>query len=460
MKNQVAPQNIEVEEIVLGQLILEPQTFIKVADKLNIECFYKESHQLIFDAISTLFAYNQPIDMLTISNQLTKNGKIHEAGGAYGVSKLTQRVASSAHIETHVHLLLDLSIRRRLISTSHSILKSGYDETISLDEVIGLTSNLVDNAMSVVSNTTAIKSFAENLQLTIDNIQEKQKFEKSSKNLLTPPLQQMRSYIPELKGGNSILIAGRPGMGKTAFAMFLANNMANEGKAVLFFSLEMSAPELIGRYLQGETGLSSYDFERKLTPEEWEKIDRVASQRENIPMYIDDSPNISLTHIQAKAKIYKKNVGIRAIFIDYLQLMHIHQGKGQLREQVISEVSRGLKSLARELDVPIITLSQLNRSVENRDNKRPTLSDLRESGALEQDADIVLMPFRPEYYWPDVPEYKGTASLIISKNRGGRTGEISMFVNETVTKFYDNEFDRSNEGMDRRYIPLKEAVEF
>jgi len=440
--NKPLPTNKEVEEIVLAQLILEPQAFVKVADKLHSECFSEQSHSLIYDAISDLFARNKPIDMATIAEQLKKSGNLEKVGGAYQLASFVGRIASSAHIEAHVHLLTDLAIRRRLLTTAQNILKIGFDETIGLDEVVDSTSNLIDNAMSLVSNSTTIKDFSENLNTAIENIQESQNDNRDRSLMLIPPLVSMRPFVNEFMGGDLIIIAGRPGMGKTAFALFLAHSMAHQNQAVLFFSLEMQAAKLVNRYIQAETGLSKYDFERKLTPKEWELIDGVAAQRENIPMYIDDSPNITLAHIQAKSKIFKKNNAIRAVFIDYLQLMNIQQGKGQLREQAIAEVSRSLKSLARELNVPIFLLAQLNRGVESRPDKKPMLADLRESGAIEQDADIVIFPMRPEYYAPEIPEFRGTANIIFAKNRDGRVGEASVFVNETVSKFYDSEFER------------------
>lgn len=451
--NKPLPTDIEVEEIALAQLILEPQAFTKVADRLHPECFSKESHYLIYEAISDLFAVNKPIDMVTIAEQLKRSGNLEKVGGIYQLSLFAGRVASSAHIEAHVHFLTDLAIRRRLITTAQNILKIGFDETVGLDEVVDSTSNLIDNAMSIVSNSITIRDFSENLQIAIKDIQEKQNDDRDRSLMLLPPLVSMRPFVAEFKGGDLIIIAGRPSMGKTAFALFLAHDMANKDQPVLFFSLEMQAAKLVNRYIQAETGLSKYDFERKLTPKEWELIDGVAAQRENIPMFIDDSANITLAHIQAKSKIFKKNNAIRAIFIDYLQLLNIHQNKNQLREQAIAEVSRSLKSLARELNVPIFLLSQLNRAVESRPDKKPMLSDLRESGAIEQDADIVIFPMRPEYYAPGIPEFKGTANIIFAKNRDGRVGEASVFVNETVSKFYDSEFDRQADEKRDPFIP-------
>ena len=271
----------------------------------------------------------------------------------------------------------------------------------------------------------------------IDKVANDQKLiGQSDKKRLSPSIGSLAEFIPEWAPGELIVIAGRPGMGKTAFAIDQACELAYKGYPSYFASLEMTARELAGRVVQRESGLMRYDFERRMTPEQWAKIDDAAIFLDDKKIFIDDTPLASLNHIKIKAKLLKQTQGILAVFIDYLQLI-TPADKKQIREQQVAEITKQLKAIGKELGLPVFLLAQLNREVENRPGKRPQLSDLRESGAIEQDADVIIFPVRPEYYDKEDPALKGKVIFIVAKNRGGSTGDVMAHCNESVTRFSD-----------------------
>jgi replicative DNA helicase len=435
---QIPPQSIDTEKAVIGALIVESGAYLKVSDMLNFQSFYLESHQTIFICIQEMFALNIKIDLVSLVEYLMTKNKLDEIGGAYYLSELSTKVASAHHIQTHARILGDLAIRRTLIQDAHKIYNSAYDRSVTLDELLHNVSSIIDKALNMVSNKANIKPFKDNLSEEIERIAEKQKAPKNQPGTLKTPLRSLSAIVPEWKPGNLIVLAGRPGMGKTAYALFEASEMVKKGDSVLFFSLEMTVGALTNRFIQGQSGLTGYDFDNPLNPAQWDILENVFLKYKDCQLFIDDSPLCSFIHIKSKATVYKKLHGIKAIFIDYLQLVKASDPK-QIREQQVAELTRNLKALAKELEVPIFLLAQLNREVENRPDKMPKLADLRESGAIEQDADIVLFPFRPEYYWKEDRELKGKGSIICAKNREGKTGEANVLINETVTKYTDVE---------------------
>ena len=444
-KGKLPPQAIDLEEVVLGAMMIDKKGVDEVIDILTPEAFYKESHQLIFQAIFSLFQKSEPIDLLTVSNQLKKDNNHERIGGDFYLISLTQKVSSSAHIEFHARIILQKFIQRSLIKISNEIITDSYDETKDVFD-------LLDNAESKLYDVTQgnIKKSSESAQSLV--IQAKNKIESVSNKEGLSGVSSGFSKIDKLTAGwqqsDLVIIAARPGMGKTALSLSMASNIAIINKIPLaFFSLEMSSIQLITRMISSETGLDANKLRTgKLEKHEWEQLNVRVKNLENAPLYIDDTPSLSIFDLRAKARRLVSQKDVKIIIVDYLQLMttgaNIKTGN---REQEISTISRNLKALAKELNIPVIALSQLSRMVEGRTSKRPLLSDLRESGAIEQDADIVSFIYRPEYYnidtWDDNERSstEGEAEFIVSKHRNGGLGNIRLRFISTLAKFEDIE---------------------
>ena len=444
-KGKLPPQAIDLEEVVLGAMMIDKKGVDEVIDILTPEAFYKESHQLIFQSIFSLFQKSEPIDLLTVSNQLKKDNNHERIGGDFYLISLTQKVSSSAHIEFHARIILQKFIQRSLIKISNEIITDSYDETKDVFD-------LLDNAESKLYDVTQgnIKKSSESAQSLV--IQAKNKIESVSNKEGLSGIVSGFSKIDKLTAGwqesDLVIIAARPGMGKTALSLSMASNIAITNKIPLaFFSLEMSSIQLITRMISSETGLDANKLRTgKLEKHEWEQLNVRVKNLENAPLYIDDTPSLSIFDLRAKARRLVSQKDVKIIIVDYLQLMttgaNIKTGN---REQEISTISRNLKALAKELNIPVIALSQLSRMVEGRTSKRPLLSDLRESGAIEQDADIVSFIYRPEYYnidtWDDNERSstEGEAEFIVSKHRNGGLGNIRLRFISTLAKFEDIE---------------------
>ena len=437
-KGKIPPQAIDLEEVVLGAMMIDKKGVDEVIDILNSEAFYKESHQYIFEAILSLFENSEPIDLLTVSSQLKKDNRLELAGGDFYLISLTQKVSSSAHIEFHARIILQKYIQRSLIKISNEIIEESYDETKDVFD-------LLDKAEAKLYDVTQgnIKKSSETAQSLV--IQAKKKIEAISNKDGLSGIPSGFDKIDKLTSGwqesDLIIIAARPGMGKTALTLSMARNIAvNQNIPVGFFSLEMSSVQLITRLISSETGLSSEKLRTgRLEKHEWEQLNVKVKSLEKAPLFIDDSPSLSVFDLRAKARRLSSQHGIKLLIVDYLQLMTIGgNNKGGNREQEISTISRNLKALAKELSIPVIALSQLSRAVETRGgSKRPILSDLRESGAIEQDADIVSFIYRPEYYkideWDDDDRSPtdGQAELIVAKHRNGGLDNLRLkFIKE------------------------------
>jgi len=432
-KGKIPPQAIDLEEVVLGAMMIDKKGVDEVIDILSPEAFYKDAHRYIFEAIFKLFEKSEPIDLLTVSSQLKKDGKLEMVGGDFYLISLTQRVSSSAHIEFHARIILQKFIQRSLIKISNEIIESSYDESKDVFD-------LLDEAESKLYDVTQgnVKKSTETAQSLV--MQAKKKIEEISNKEGLSGIPTGFTKLDQLTSGwqasDLIIVAARPGMGKTALTLTMARNIAvDQNTPVAFFSLEMSSVQLITRLISSETGLSSEKLRTgKLEKHEWEQLNVKVKSLEKAPLYIDDTPSLSIFDLRAKARRLSSQYGIKLIIIDYLQLMTAGGAqKGGNREQEISMISRNLKALAKELDVPVIALSQLSRAVETRGgSKRPLLSDLRESGAIEQDADIVSFIYRPEYYkideWDDEERSptEGQAEFIIAKHRNGGLDNIRL----------------------------------
>ncbi|PQJ23320.1 replicative DNA helicase [Tenacibaculum sp. SG-28] len=449
-KGKLPPQALDLEEAVLGAMMIDKKGIDTVIDILHPEAFYDKRHQEIYHAIYSLFQNSEPIDLLSVSNQLKKEGKLDIVGGDFYLIGLTQKVASSAHIEFHSRIILEKYIQRTLITISSEIIENAYDETIDVFD-------LLDDAESKLFEVTQgnLKKGAEKadslVQQSITKIQEIST--KEGMSGLATGFSKLDALTSGWQPSDLIIIAARPGMGKTAFVISMAKNMAIDfNHAVAIFSLEMSSVQLITRMISSETGLTSEKLRKgNLEPHEWEQLNVKVKKLSDAPIFIDDTPALSIFDLRAKARRLVSQHDVKILVIDYLQLMTAG-GTGGNREQEISTISRNLKALGKELNIPVIALSQLSRSVETRGgSKRPLLSDLRESGAIEQDADIVSFIFRPEYYgmteWDDDDHTpcEGQGEFIVAKHRNGGLDNIRLKFTGHLAKFSDLEESFSSE---------------
>jgi len=448
-QGKLPPQAVELEEAVLGALMIDKNALNEVIDILEAECFYKEAHQEIYGAIKTLFAESQPIDMLTVSTTLKKNGKLKMCGGDYAIANLTQKVASSAHIEYHARIIVQKHIQRALIRVSSEIIHDAYDESSDVLDLL----DKAEGKLFEIANGNIKKNYDSAQSLVKEAIE---RIEHISKQEGLSGIATGFSKLDRVTSGwqpsDLVILAARPGMGKTAFVLSMARNMAVDANAaVAVFSLEMSSVQLITRLISSETGLSSEKLRKgKLESHEWTQLHAKIKKLEKAPLFIDDTPALSVFDLRAKCRRLVAQHDVKIIVIDYLQLMTAGGDNKGNREQEISTISRSLKSIAKELNVPVIALSQLSRAVETRGgSKRPLLSDLRESGAIEQDADIVSFIFRPEYYglteWDDDDgtPCDGQAEFIIAKHRNGGLENIRLKFTAHLAKFSNLDTDDS-----------------
>ncbi len=447
MMGKLPPQAIELEEVVLGALLLEQDAYTIVSETLKPEYFYKEAHQLVYQAITNLFMKQQPVDMLTVMEELKVMGKLEEIGGAYYLSELTEKVASSAHIDYHARIIWQKFLQREIIRVSSDLQTKSYDETVDVNDLL----EEAENSFFSLSQGQ-MKREAMQINPVIDEaiarIQEAGKRDDGLSGIPTG-FTDLDRITSGWQRSDLIIIAARPAMGKTAFVLSMARNIAVDfKKPVAIFSLEMANVQLVNRLIVSETELPSEKIKNgNLTSYEWEQFHTKITPLIDAPLFIDDTAGLSIFELRAKCRRLRSKHDIGIIIIDYLQLMNASGMNPGSREQEVSMISRSLKGLAKELDVPIIALSQLNRGVESRtgDAKRPQLSDLRESGAIEQDADMVLFIHRPEYYKitedMDGNSLLGIAEIIIAKHRNGATGDIRLRFKQHLARFQNLEDD-------------------
>lgn len=443
---KVPPQAIDLEEAVLGAMMLEKDPLTEVIEILQPEVFYKEAHQLIFETIQTLFANTEPVDILTVTEALRKNGNLEVVGGPYYITTLTNRVASAANIEYHAHILIQKFIQRELIKISSEIIRDAYEDTTDVFDLL----DKAETKLFTVSEKSLRRSYRTMQALVKEAVQEIAAGIRHEGKLkgVGSGFTELDRITSGWQKSDLVILASRPGMGKTALALTMARNAAVLFKQpVALFSLEMSSVQLVTRLIASETGISAEKLRKGiLDNDEWNQLNAKISGLIDAPLYIDDTPALTIFELRAKSRRLKAQHHIEMIILDYLQLMQggaEHRGN---REQEISSISRSLKSLAKELEVPIIALSQLSREVEKRGGtKKPILSDLRESGSIEQDADMVLFIYRPEYYKIDVDEKgdstTGLAEISIAKNRSGSTKDIQLRFIAKFAKFIDYEDD-------------------
>ncbi|MFV0346714.1 MAG: replicative DNA helicase [Bacteroidales bacterium] len=437
---KIPPQAIDVEQAVLGALMLERDAYSSVGGIIKADSFYKDEHRKIFETIVSLSGRNQPIDLLVVTQELKDKGLIDEIGGASYITKLTSLVASAAHIEFHARIIAQKYIQRELIRVSREILEKAYDDSEDIEDLINFSeSSLLEVAEDRMKGEV----------LTISQVLEEAAAQIEANSQKPDGMSGAPSGFAALDKITSgwqptdlIIVAARPSMGKTAFVLSMARNMVVEHKLrVGFFSLEMSSLQLVNRLIASETGLGSEKIKTgKLSKEEWDILHEKIRVLQDAKLYIDDTPALSVFDFRAKCRRLKQQHGLDVVIIDYLQLMTAGVKVGS-REQEVSTISRSLKAIAKEHNVPILALSQLNRSVESREGKKPQLSDLRESGAIEQDADIVSFIHRPEYYGIHEDEngnsLKNVAEIILAKHRNGAIGTVNLQFIKNLARFQD-----------------------
>ena len=429
---RIAPRDRELEEAVLGALMLEKDAYTTVCDLLKPECFYEPAHQKIYHSIQVLGASQRPIDMLTVAEQLRLDGTLDEVGGAVYITQLTSRVSSAAHIEFHARIVAQKYLARELISFASNIENKAYDESNDVDDLLQEAEGKLFeiSQRNVKKDVTAIDPVITEALQAIQNAANRT----SGLSGLESGYHDLDKVTSGWQNSDLVIIAARPAMGKTAFVLSMAKNMTvNYNTPVAVFSLEMSNLQLVNRLISNVCQIEGSKIKSgQLSNAEWDQLMARIKNLNGAPLFIDDTPSLSIFELRTKARRLVREHGIKMIIIDYLQLMNASGMKFGSREQEVSMISRSLKQLAKELNIPIIALSQLNRSVENRaDGKRPQLSDLRESGAIEQDADIVCFIHREEYYThsdtdANGNDIRGVAEFIIAKHRSGSVGTVKM----------------------------------
>ncbi len=443
---KVPPQAVDLEEAVLGALMLEKDALTNVIDILKPDTFYKDNHKEIYASIVDLFNNSEPVDLLTVTNHLRKKGKLEFVGGAYYITELTSRVNSAAHIEYHSRIIIEKAIKRELIRVASEIHKEAYEDTVDVFALLDKT----EQALFDVSEINIRKNYADMRSIMHEAILELEIKKQQADGLTGIPtgFTALDRVTSGWQKSDLVIIAARPGMGKTAFIVSAMRNAAVDfNKAVAIFSLEMSSIQLVNRLISAEAELESDKIKKgNLEDYEWEQLIHKTAKLSDAPIFIDDTPALTILELRAKARKLVAQHGVELIIIDYLQLMsgdNSRGGGGQgNREQEIAAISRSLKNIAKELNIPIIALSQLSRAVEVRGgDKRPQLSDLRESGSIEQDADMVLFLYRPEYYGITADEdgnsVQGVGEVIIAKHRNGSLDTSKLKFIGKFTKFCD-----------------------
>ena len=440
---KLPPQALDLEESVLGALMLEKDALTNVIDILKPENFYKDANKEIYQSIIDLFNDSEPIDLLTVTSQLKKNGKLEYVGGSFYVTQLTTRVNSASNIEYHARIILEQSIKRQLIEVSGEVQKEAYEDTTDVFDLLDNTEqSLFDISESHIrKNYSQVKGL---MKEAIDELQAK-KTRKDGITGVPSGFIDLDNITSGWQPSDLVIIAGRPSMGKTAFVLSMMRNASIDHEMpIALFSLEMSSLQIVNRLISSEAELDSDKIKKgNLKDYEWQQLLHKTDQLNNAKIFIDDTPALSILELRAKSRRLKSQHDIQCIIVDYLQLMSGEYGKSSgNREQEIASISRSLKAIAKELNVPVLALSQLSRAVETRGgDKRPVLSDLRESGSIEQDADMVLFIYRADRY--DITEDEdgnltaGVAEVLLRKNRNGPTGKVKLKFIERFAKFAD-----------------------
>ncbi len=430
---QLPPQALELEEAVIGALMIEKDAYSQVSEILRAESFYDRKHQLIYAAIANLALRQQPIDILTVTARLREMGTLEDAGGAFYITQLSRKVTTSAHIEYHARIVAQKHLARELITFSSNVQTKAFDETQDVDDLM----QEAEGRLFEISQQNMKKDYTQIDPVIKEAFALLHKAAERTDGLsgLSSGFHQLDRMTSGWQNSDLVIIAARPAMGKTAFVLSMARNIAITNKEpVALFSLEMSNVQLVNRLIVNVCEIEGEKIKSgQLNREEWARLDNKIIEMQGAPLYVDDTPSLSVFELRTKARRLVREHGVKIIIIDYLQLMNASGMSYGSRQEEVSTISRSLKGLAKELNIPIIALSQLNRGVENREGiegKRPQLSDLRESGAIEQDADMVCFIHRPEYYKIYADEkgndLRGMAEIIIAKHRNGAVGDVLL----------------------------------
>ncbi len=440
------PQATDIEKVVLGALMIDKDAFTVVSETIRPETFYEARHQKIYEAIQSLNLQEKPVDIMTVAEELRHKGTLEEVGGPAYVVELSSHVASSAHIEYHAHILAQKFLARQLIQFASMIETDAFDETVDVDELM----QKAEGTLFEISQKNMLQDYVQ-----IDTIVEQAHqllLQAANREGGLTGVPSGFHKLDEITAGwqasDLVIIAGRPAMGKTSFALSIAKNIAIDYREpIAFFSLEMNNVQLVNRLISNVCSVPGNKIlNGQLTPDEWERFDSNIRKMQGAPIFVDDTPGLSIFELRTKARRLVREHGIKVLMIDYLQLMNANGMRFSSRQEEVSTISRSLKGLAKELNIPVLALSQLSRAVEQREGvegKRPQLSDLRESGAIEQDADMVLFVHRPEYYHILQDEkgndLHGMAQIIIAKHRKGATGDVLLNFRGEFTRFSNPE---------------------
>ena len=436
---KIPPNDVEAEQAVIGSMLTDRDAVISAIEVLKEEDFYREDNKTIYEAILNLYNRSEPIDIITLKAELTSMGMFDKIGGLEYIVGLPEKVPTTANVEKYISIVKEKSELRRLIKAANEIIEQGYDPTENIDDIMNSAEKKIFNIMQDKDQ----KSYSPIKDVLIDAFTELEQLYNQKQHITGVPTGfiDLDYKTAGLHNSDLILIAARPAMGKSAFALNIATNAALKAKVpAVLFSLEMSKEQMVNRILCSEAMVDSNKVRTgKIDDDDWIKLADTMGDLSEAPIYIDDTPGISINEIRAKCRKLKLEKNIGLVVIDYLQLVQGSSKRAQgSREQEISEISRSLKILAKEINVPVIALSQLSRAPEQRPDHRPMLSDLRESGAIEQDADIVMFLYRDDYYNED-SEYKGLAEVIVAKHRAGSTGTVKLVWLGNYTKFANME---------------------
>ena len=442
---KIPPHDIEAEQAILGSMLTDKDAVIAAIEVLKPESFYREDNKLIFSAITNLYSRNEPIDLITVKAELVELGALERVGGLEYLVELPERVPTTANVERYVKIVDEKAMLRNLITSANDLIALGYDESENVDNIMDMAEKKIFD-LAAKKNT---KGYTVMKDILVESFAELERLynQKGIVTGVSTGFLDLDRKTAGLHNSDLIIVAARPAMGKSAFAINIATNAAVQSNVpVVIFNLEMSKEQIGNRILCSEALVDSNKIRTgQIEDDDWMKLAQTLGNISDAPIYIDDTPGISIMEIRAKFIKLKLEKDIGLIVIDYLQLITASGKKNASREQEISEISRSLKILAKELNVPVIALSQLSRGAEKRDDKRPMLSDLRESGAIEQDADIVMFLYRDDYYNED-SEKKNVAEVILAKHRGGSTGTVELAWLPSYTKFAN---------LDRRYVDME-----
>jgi replicative DNA helicase len=440
---RLPPQNIEAEEAVLGALLIDPDAIIRLATILRAQDFYREKHGWIYDAVLTLHERREPVDFLTVCDELERRRQLDEVGGPAFISMLINAVPTSIHAEHYAHIVERTATRRRLIEAAGSIAQLAYQEADDVDEVV----DRAEQVLFGISERRTSRELVPIQEILSDYYDRIEYLTRHRGEMIGIPtgFVDIDRLLGGLQRSDMIILAARPSMGKTSLALSITHNAAKKyGKRVAFFSLEMSSEQVVQRLISAETGINSQRLRRgEIKDSDWGRFVKATSDLAETLIFIDDTPGISALELRTKARRLHAEVGLDMVVVDYLQLMR-GDFRSENRVQEISSISRAIKALARELNLPVLALSQLSRGVESRSDKKPMLSDLRESGALEQDADVVVFIYREDMYEDELPPDRANlAEILVSKHRNGPVGKVELFFRKELAQFLDAEVRRT-----------------